>query len=386
MYYFLTKKINVMNLSKSIQLQSSYSDPEFEATYQDLEKELAVYYVDAKQSGLMSSPTTFKQHLIRVITPIKSTVQKVLDLNYSRNQMLSEMAIVQSLRSTASDKAFGLEKEKNENEKNLVPLRNELMTLEGKCKRGLSTLLRIIIPAAFGICEGILVYSMLSGSSLPFLVAFFLALLSALVAGFGLHLGANYICKATTLQIKKMRTAIVLIIAFLVAYALGIWRARSYSDASEINSQIDLHQPASHSADFSPWPFVLISFISFVVALAFELKYWLSDEERKQLRLYEEKKAEVRKEEQAVQLLKTEIESVKVASTSDSASVMRRQEYACTNEERLLSLAQYTLSRYESINVEFRKDNQCPDFFGEPIDFGFKLYFVPLFNTIKQKQ
>lgn len=375
-----------MTLTKSTQFQASYSDPEFEASYESLEKELSVFDVDAKQSGLMNNPTTLKQFKIRVIRPIKALIQKVIDLNYSRNQMFSDMAVAQSLRTSASDKAFVLEKEKNEKEKNLVPLRNEQKSLKENCKRGISTMLRIIIPALFGICEGFLVFNMLLSSSLPLVVAFFLAILTALVAGFGLHLGAHFICKAKTILVRRIRFAIVLIISFLVAYALGVWRARSYSDASNINSQIDLHQSSGSASNFSPWPFVLISFISFVVALAFEIRYWLSDDEKKLLKKYEEKTAEVKKEEQAVRALNREIEAIKVNSNFDSASVMRRQEYACTNEDRLLSLAQHTVSRYESINVEFRKDNQCPDFFGETVDFGFKLYFIPLFNSIKQKQ
>src|SRR5882724_8407914 len=375
-----------MNLAKSTTLQSTYLDPEFEASYENLEKELSVFEVDAKQCGLMSNPTTPKQYKIRVIKPIKALVQKVIDFNYSRNQMFSDMAVAQSLRSIASEKAFGLEKEKNEKEKKLVSLKNEQTSLKKNCKSDISTILRIIIPALFGCCEGFLVFNMLLGSSLPLIVAFFLAFLIALVAGFGLHLGANFICKEKTLFVKRTRFAIVLTISFLVAYALGVWRAHSYSDASNVNSQIDLLQSISPSANFSPWPFVLISFISFVVALAFEIKYWLSDDEKKQLKKYEGKTIEVRKEEQAVRMLKREIEAIKLNSNCDSASVMRRQEYACCNEDRLLSLAQHIVSRYESINVEFRKDNQCPEFFGETIDFCFKLYFTPLFNSIKQKQ
>jgi ABC-type multidrug transport system fused ATPase/permease subunit len=375
-----------MNTTTSIQLQSSYSDPEFEATYENAEKELMAFDVDAKQGGLLNQPTTQKQYKIRVITPIKALIQKVIDFNYSRNQLFSDMAVAQSLRTTASDKASVLEREKNEKERNLVPLRNEQKSLKESCKRGLSTMLRIIIPALFGTCEGVLVFNMLLGSSLPFIVSFFLALLTALVAGFGLHLGANFICKAKDLQVKRIRYAIVLTISFFVACALGVWRAKSYSDASNISSQIDVNQPAGEPAHFSPWPFILISFISFVVALAFEIKYWLTDKEKRQLKKYEEKTAEVKKEEQAVEMMKLKIEAIRANSNSDSASVIRRQEYACTNEERLLSLAQHTVSRYESTNVEFRKDNQCPEFFGEPVDFRFKLYFTPLFNSIKQKQ
>lgn len=375
-----------MNLSKSTSILESYSDPHLETYFENLENDLSVFDVKAKQDGPENIPSILKQHSIGVIIPIKSVIQKAIDFNYSRNQMYSDIAVVQGLRTTASEKAFTLEKEKNEKEKKLVPLKNEQKGLKEKCKYLISSTLKIFIPALFGICEGVLTYKMVLTNSLSVIVAFFLALLTALIAAFGLHFGANFICKAKTVHLKRIRYLIVLSIAFVFASALGFWRASSFSNSSDINSQIDLHQQTSSSANASLWPFVIISFASFLVALCFEIKYWLSDEEKKQLKKYEEKSAEVKKEELAVKALNREIEDIKANSNFDSASIMRKQEYACGNEYRLVSLAQQVVSRYESINADFRKDNQCPAFFGDQINFDFKLYFTQLFNSIKGKQ
>ena len=372
-----------MNLTK-LALTESYSDPEFETYYNDLEKNVSVFDIQAKQDGLTNSPNTLKHYKVQVVTPLKSTIQKALDFNYSKFPPVSDMAVMQNLRTNSDNKVFELTKEKNDKERKLNQLRGEQKHLKASCKIGLSSKLRVIIPASFGLIEGFLVFDMARNTSLPFIVCVFWGLLTALVSGFGLHLAGNYICKSKTPFQAKRRWITVIAISFVVALSLGLWRANSYSEASNINSQIDPTQTATPSTEFSPWPFVIISFVSFLVALAFEIKYWLTDEEKKNLRKYEEKSEEVKNEEHQYNLLKQQIDDIKTKSAFDSGRVMRKQEYACSNEQRLLSLAQDVINRYEGINVDCRKDYQCPAFFGEQINFGFKLYFTPLFNSLKR--
>lgn len=258
------------------------------------------------------------------------------------------------------------------------------MNIKSKLKNTISSRLRIIIPAIFGAAEGLLIFNLLQSASFPTLVTFFLALVIALAAGFGLHLGAHFICKAKTPISSRIRYVIVLSLAFLVALALGIWRATIYNDTVNINSQIELHSNSSTHASFSPWPFVVISFISFLVALAFEIKYWQSDEDKKKQKNYEDKTRELRKIEQEYKDLINEIHGLKTSSNLDSGLIIRKQEYAAINEQRILTLAQHILSHYEGVNVEYRIDGDCPSFFGQSITPHFKLYFSELFNNIKQ--
>lgn len=375
-----------MQLTKQT-IHESYTDPEFEAYYETLEKEqLALAEVQAKHDGAVNDPKSPKHYLIKFITPVKHVFQKGLDFNFSKFQPLSDVAIMQNLRTTATDKVTTLIKEKNDNEKKAAVLKNEQKGLKAKLRSNISLKLRRIIPVIFGGCEGFLVFNMLQSTGLPFFVCLFWGVLTMLVTSFGLLLAANFICKTKTNFQLKLRWTIVLVLAFGVALALGIWRASTYNEVSQINSQVSLNHAASHSHSYSPWPFVVLSFVSFLVALAFKVKYWINDDEKKKLKAYEDKCAEVNKAEKQRADLEYQIDRIKSNSASDSASVMRKQEYACGNEQRLLSLAKQVVSRYESVNVEFRKDGHYPEFFGEPIDFGFQLYFTKMFYALNQKQ
>ena len=370
----------------------SYIDPEFEAYYDKLEKEqLSAMGIQAKQDGLANKPATLHHHKIQVIEPIKSTIQKAIEFNRSRYQPISHMAIAQSQRAQSSENITVKEKEKNAKEKEVLQLKDRQKELKATLCNGLSSKMRLIIPAAFAISEGIVVLNLLQGASFPFLVTFFLAIAIALAAGFGLHLGAHFIRKATTKIGARIRYAIVLSLAFLVAFALGVWRAHLYGDTVTINSQIDLNNvtgPAGPAAPttYSPWPFILITFISFLVALAFEIKYWQTDDEKKKQKAYEDLSKECRKAEKEYKDMVEEINTLNAASTMNSGTVIRKQEYACSNEERLLTLAQVILSHYEGTNVEYRKDGSCPEFFGESITSDFKLYFSDIFNNLKQNK
>ena len=72
----------------------------------------------------------------------------------------------------------------------------------------------------------------------------------------------------------------------------------------------------------------------------------------KRLKMLESKSHQVKKLQQEFLRFKIQIDEIKSNSTIDSASLMRRQEYANSFEERLRSLAQYIINHYEGINVE----------------------------------
>lgn len=365
----------------------SYVDPIFEDYFKKLEREqLSAISIQAKQDGLMNKPTSVRHHTTQTITPLKSVIQKALDFNYSRHQPISDLAIAQQQRTIASDGIGIKEKQKNAIEKIVLQLKEECCCLKDNLNCTISPRLRNLIPVSFGISEGVLVFNILQSAAFPALLTFFLAIVIALASAVGLHLGANFIRKALTKAAIIKRYVIVLSLAFVVALMLGVWRANLYTDTVNINSQIDLNSSASAATSFSPWPFVLISIISFIVALAFEIKYWQSDEEKKNQKKYEDKSKELKNAEREYKDINKEIDTLKSTSSSESGCTIRKQEYACSNENRLRTLAQQLINHYEGINVEYRPDGDCPAFFGELINTDFKLYFSDIFNKLNQRR
>lgn len=372
-------------METNLSIQSVYVLPEFEAFYEKLEREqLAIAGMMGQQDGQANKPISQRHYNIQQINSFKGVIQKALDYNYSLFKPVSTIAVTKELRNTGTENIFLLEKDKNAKEKKLLFLQHEQMNAKGTFNY-LSSRLRIIIPALFGISEGVLVFSILQTASFPGIVKFFLSIVIALASAFGLSLGAHYICKAINKKAKKERFAIVITLAFAVAAGLGIWRAGLYETSVNINSQIDLSSHAS-DANFSSLPFIVISFISFLVALAFELKHWLTDEQKEKIKKYEELKTESKKIELEKENIIKEIKEIKTTVSRASGDVFQQQECAFSNERRLISLAQQIKNHYEATNVEHRPDNSCPAFFGELITGDFKLYFADIFNNVKQKR
>lgn len=371
-------------METTLATQTSYRDIEFENFFVSLEKEqLELAEVQAKQHGLAGKPTNIRQYQILMIAPIKSVIQKALDWNFSRCQPVSNLAIGKELRSTAIDKAGLLHKEKNEKEKKLLINKHALSELRPKIGNPLSPKLKIGIPLSLAVGEGALVYANLQYASYPFIMVLFLAFVIALSAGTGLHVGADWIIKAPDKQVKLRRHIIVIGIASIVAAALGIWRSQTFNQASSIQAQVGLDPVYTSAHNISAWPFIAVSLIAFIVALSFELKYWMSSEQLECCKKYNDKKKEVAKGEQEQIALQKKIDATKGTMTKESGSILLKQEYAAANEYRLATLATQIISHYESVNCEFRNEAQCPVFYGEPIDFSFKLYFENFFTSKK---
>ena len=100
----------------------------------------------------------------------------------------------------------------------LTVLKNEIKQLRGSLSTGIVSKLRKIIPVLFGLAEGFLVFNMLQSASTPGFVATLMAFVTALTAGFGVYLGAHFICKGTTLP--ERRKMYIIVLAALVCTGL----------------------------------------------------------------------------------------------------------------------------------------------------------------------
>lgn len=373
-------------MKSTLTIQPKYVLPEFETYFEKLEREqLALAEMLGQQDGRTNKPTSQRHYVVQVSSSFKAIIQKAIDYNYTLFKPISTIAITREIRNAAIENLCLLDKEKNAKEKKLLHLKHEQSDLKITTS-SISSKLKIIIPAMFGLSEGVLLYSILQNASFPGVVKFFLSIVIAMASAFGLNLGAHHICRAEGKRRKQKRFVVVITLAFVVAAGLGIWRANISGTSANINSQIDVANYSAQPTNFSALPFILLSFISFLVALAFELKHWLSDEQKARQKTYEKILAESKKIELEKNAIQEEIKTTKANISATSGDVLRQQEYAFANERRLISLAQQLQNRYEAANMEHRPDNSCPAFFGEPITADFTLYFDNLFTNLKQKR
>ena len=246
----------------------------------------------------------------------------------------------------------------------------------------ISAHLKIIIPVIFGGSETVLLFNLLQSTSVSTGLAIFLSLVTGVVTGFAVHFSANFIRKAISKLEERKRLTLIIAIAFITAVILGIWRATVHSDVENINSAIAMdHQTVSNVGIVAVLPYILISFFAFVTALSFELRYWISEEQKKKQDEYIDKAKEVKATQRQLDALEKEKNGIVAESHNVAALVILKQEYATATEYRLLTLADELHHYYESVNLDHRQDGQCPDFFGKPVNWEFNLYFSKFFNT-----
>ncbi|MFN8250264.1 MAG: hypothetical protein U0V75_00175 [Ferruginibacter sp.] len=358
--------------------QEHHLHPEFEVMYQKLQEEETINAeISGRQDGLLNKPQSRRHYQIQFRSYINSAIQKAMDFNYSIFKPNSSMATIKELRATAEKLIAELIKKINTVEKEILFRKSDVANL----KVNLTTaVLKVIIPVMFGLAEGCLLFTVLSNGGYGLLMITALSFLIALCTGIGLHIGGLYITDAPTAAVKRIRRAIVLSIALIVAVALGMWRALITTETVAISNQVSLQNSSSQSFAMTMFPFIAISFTSFLVGLALEQRFALSKEERKRIKKYREKKAELSVAVKEYEGLTNEKKTIEDKVQEESAHVISQQETAHANELKLLSLAELIRSKYEAANVEHRPDNDCPDFFGQSLQHEFTLYFDHLFQ------
>ncbi|MBS1511060.1 MAG: hypothetical protein JST86_09475 [Bacteroidetes bacterium] len=363
--------------SKSL-TESTFINPEFEQLFKKMQDdEIITAEITGKQDGRLNKPQSRQHYNVQFRTHIRSTIQKALDYNFSIYRPNSSVAAVKELRSAAEKKLAESEKKINAVEKTILFLKRDLTNLS---INWFVAFVKVFTPILIGLSEGGLLLTLMSSGGYGMLMKFSLSLLIALCTAIGLHTGAGYIMEAQSPQDRKKRTVIVLSIAGVVAMALGVWRALITTETATINGLVNLnHSGNNQSFAMTVFPFIAVSFVSFLAGLALEQKFAVNKQEQERIKKYREKKTELAEAEKEYKALIKEKKDTEDHVREESANVLSQQESAHANECRLLSLAEQIRSTYEAANVEHRPDNICPDYFGESMQQEFTLHFNHLF-------
>lgn len=368
------------NLTK-VTVPASYIDPEQEASFNAVEKNLLrTMNVKGKHDGPAGNPKSVRQHKVQITAPVETEVQSLIEQNHSKHQTVCDVGFVQKLRIDADEQEKGLRNEAKAIDGQLQIAKEEEQQQRCQLPSKWKQRIYYAIAAAFAFLEGILTYIILRQISGGGFVNVLLSLAVMLITGAGLHTGARYILAAPSPQKRKWRYGLVLGLGLVFSILLGAARAKATNEAAALNAQIALEEP---SATSSALPYVAISFMAYLVCLALELRYAKTKEEKAREHAYKEKKQEVTTLEAKLHQINATIVALRENVTLKTDWIFRRQVYARDFELRAVALAQKAVSRYEGANLDNRTDGQCPEFFGEKVDFGFRLYFQHILNPQK---
>lgn len=354
---------------------SRYADIVNDGYISSLEKELLTYSgLQGKQNGLQNLPTTESEIRAYIMNTIESKIQFEIDRNHQINVPVSGVVVAQRLNTEAGKVIEVLKGDLASNEHIHQPLKEQKKQLTPDLQKRRMRRWVYAGAAVISMAEGFFAYEAFTAASFPRIPAFFAALGIAIGVGFGLHFLARYILQAETRIQRLCRYCIVLIPAFIGFFALGSLRAQSYNTHVDINPHAtEVFVPSTSGV--SGMSLTIISFLLFLIALLFSIRFYKTKEERMRDQEYDQVCGEIKRLSAAMQAIRDKIETIQKDASEKTAEALGRFEYALATEKRLKAIARRAVDAYIDANLRHRSDKSCPEFFSRPPAFNFKLFF-----------
>lgn len=341
----------------------------------ELEKELLGHSeIQGRQNGEQNMPVTEDQLRAYNMNFIETKVQSAINYNHQLYHPISGMVIVQEIKSEAKKNVQTLSTSLADDEHKMRPLEEQKKQLAPDLKK---RRLRRCIYTGVGIisaADGYFAYEAFRAAPIPKIPSFFAALSITIAIGFGCHILGGFIRKAQTKIQRIIRYSIVLIPAFAGFFVLGLLRANAYNSVMKLQNSIDGTSLQSLSS-ISGWNITILSFLLFVVALLFSIKFYKPKEEQKKDQEYDLTRKEINELKNKMQDTQNKIEGIQKETIEKSAEALARYEYAIATENRLKSIARHSMEVYKEMNLRHRKDGLCPIFFSHPSAFNFQTFF-----------
>ena len=372
--------------TKQLMVIQTYVDETMENNLKEYEEAMRLKMeIQAKFDGQENKPSNFQYLKVQALNPIATGIQALLDKNNERNQPVATMAYTQSIRAKADDDVKTLNFKANNAQRKYEALEQEQKRVRPSLAKKISRYINYPITISFALAEFLMTWTLAAVTSSSLIQSLAISLIVALISGFGIYVSAGFIRKANSKKETIKRYLLVLSIAAIVCIGLGSWRAVMNGEINDANAQLSGTTTIVSTTSASPIFYAILSFIAFIVCLALEIKFYQTEADKRKQREGDFKEREV-KETKAEWLAYEEAKKQILAETTEVSGIaLHRHEYGKAFEQRLITLADELRSYYESTNLNFRKDGQCPTFFGEATDWQFKLYFIKFFNNENQQ-
>lgn len=341
----------------------------------ELEKELLTHSaILGKQNGIQNKPEIVDELKAYNMNYVESKVQAAMNENEQEHLPISGMVVAKKIQTDAKEEISKLGATLADDEHKLWPLEERK---KGVAPDLAKRKIRWWINAGTGviaITDGYFAYEALRAAPIAKIPSLISAIGIAAAIGFSVHILAGFILKAKTKLQKLARYCLVLIPAFIGFYVIGNIRAKAYNGIVNLNSQI-AGGSEQVITPVSGLDITIISFLLFLAALLFSMRYYKSKEERLQEQEYDRVCREIEELKSKMESTRKKIEEIKEEANLKSAEALARYEYALATERRLISLARQAMEVYKDSNLRYRTDGICPVFFSNPPTFNFQTFF-----------
>ncbi len=362
-------KANKMNLN------FNYTSPEFETHFENTRIELTTYAeMQGKHHGLKDQPLNIEMYNVLVVNKIKVAIQELIHYNQQIHQPISDMVTIAKIEKQGTDEISDIEDELIHDDQQLNVFKEQKKQLEKLTTKRWVTQIGFFIILLFGTVEGFFAYDALRGADFSKAIAFMTAIGIAAAVSVGLHVGGGYIRKAENKFQTNWRYVIVLSVALIISCALGYMRTGLYNENIDLQLNTSEITVASNN-EISVWTLAAISFILFLVALGFAIKYGRNKEQIKYDDSHDLKCKELNDLQTKVDNKKSRIFEIGNNIIEERRVANRKYEYAIGVENRCINLAEKIQLLYIESNIRFRKDGIIPVFFSTLPKFQFKTFF-----------
>jgi hypothetical protein len=357
-----------------------YVDPAHAGYLEKLKQDIAYRVkLDGKHHGEQNKPNTEPELRALILNLIQTTLQGGIDRNQEVYQPISGMFVAKQIMSDAQKKVAGLVNIRRDNEHKLGILRKEAEVLKPDLRLIRARKLAKYGMAIIAITDGILSYKGFRFASFPLIGAIGASTGVAAAIYFGAEYLGKYIAKATTPFQKRLRWLKSLVPYGTSFYGLAVLRARAYNHVTHYAGGTPGVVLPNHATALS---IACMSFLFYWLALFLSVHFYKSDEELKREQDYVEKSNEVIALEGLIKANEDECSATMQKANTEASLALAKYEYALSCECGLKTFAKQIAEEYKTINLRFRTDGKCPEFFARIPEFQFTTFF----DNVKPKQ
>lgn len=354
---------------ETLSIQKKYFNPELEEELKIKLNEIEFSIKeDNKELAHIGLPKSQGDSINRYFGKYHHQIQGLID--YS-NQTLQSRSIVghvndhsKHTKKVVQTRISGISEKKNEANKleSKLVQKSTLMTF-----KKLVTIHLII--ALIGLCEAMFSVQIFESFGFSRLEAILVSLLYGVVLTTYAHLAPLIINFGKTILQKRLIAGVLVFFTIVFFYYLADSRATYLKE---------LAQSEGIQLEYSPLPFVCMSTLILIVAIA--LAYFFLPDKKEREKIRDHKILTNQKNEIANQISQNQkdIESIEYEHTTLRVTSISRLEYGASLEDFLTTQSQYLFYLFISENQKNREDS-C-DCYDDTYTLKFNYYFKPLLN------
>jgi len=361
-----------MEQNKSLMTVPNYVDPAHRGYIEKLKLELHDRIkLDGKHHGEQNKPNTEPEMRALILNLIQTTLQSGMDTNQQLFQPISGMFVAKQIMADAQKKVDALANIRRNDEHRLGILRKQAEALKPDLRLIRARELAKYGMAAIAITDGILSYKGFRFASFPL----FGAISTSVGVAAAIYLGAEYlgkyIARSPSSRQKWLRWLKSLTPYGIGFYGLAVLRARAYNHVTHYAGDMAPTSP-SHATAIS---IACMSFLLYWLALFLSVHFYKSDEELKREQDYADKCKEVADLEAKIKANEDECQTILQQANAEAGLALAKYEYALSCECGLKTYAKHMAEEYKTMNLRFRTDGKCPEFFAHIPEFHFNTFF-----------